>query len=149
MEEGARHATEFRRCLLEMDVRAMMKLWAHLAPHLAEQSSEEAVVSMHMARCEMKHIHPRLQNYSEAWLLGRGYRKIEGKWVSGPPPDEVLASAVGIAVKSKYEAVRQRIHRAMTDALENERARGTTDPLKQREAMLDARARQRFRLRMA
>ena len=149
MEEGARHAVEFRRCLVQTDVDGMMKLWAHVAPHLANQSPKEALVSMHMARCEMKHISPRLKIYSEAWLFERGYRKIEDKWVSGPPPDEVIASAVGIAVRSKYEAVRKRIHDAMTDALENERAKGTTDPCKQRGAMLAARARQRFRLRMA
>ena len=149
MDEGARHAAEFRRCLVQMDVDGMMKLWAHVAPHLANQSPKEALVSMHMARCEMKHISPRLKIYSQEWLLERGYRKIDGKWLSGPPPDEVIACAVGIAVRSKYEAVRKRIHAAMSDALENERAKGTTDPCKQRDAMLVARARQRFRLKMA
>ncbi|MCX7349758.1 MAG: hypothetical protein NTZ54_09615 [Alphaproteobacteria bacterium] len=149
MEEGALHAAEFRRCLVQMDVDGMMKLWAHVAPHLANQSPNEALVSMHMARCEMKHISPRLKIYSQEWLFERGFRKIEDKWLSGPPPDEVIASAVGIAVRSKYETVRRRIHDAMSDALENERTKGTTDPLKQRDAMLAARARQRFRLRMA
>jgi hypothetical protein len=149
MEEGLLQAAEFRRCLIQMDVGGMMKLWTYVAPHLAGQSPKEALVSMHMARCEMKHISPRLKIYSQEWLFERGFRKIEDKWVSGPPPDEVIASAVGIAVRSKYEAVRKRIHDAMTDALENERAKGTTDPCKHRDAMLRARARQRFRLRMA
>ena len=148
MEEGLLHAAEFRRCLVQMDVSGMMKLWAHVAPHLGNQSPRDALISMHMARCEMKRISPGLRKYSQEWLFERGYLKIDGKWVSGPPPEERIASAVGIAVKSKYEAVRRRIHDAMTDALENERAKGTTDPLQQRDAMLAARARQRFRLRL-
>lgn len=149
MEEGLLHAADFRRCLLQMDVKGMMMHWAHVAPHLSNQSPREVLISMHIARCEMKQINRCLQDYSRAWLFERGYRKIDGKWLSGPPPDEVVASAVGIAVKSNYEVVRRRIHDAMTDALENERAKGTMDPCMQRNAMLAARARQRFRLRMA
>lgn len=149
MEEGLLHAAEFRRCLLQMDVKGMMKLWAHVAPHIANQSPKDALISMHMARCEMKQINRCLRDYSRDWLMECGYRKIDGKWLSGPPPNEVVASVVGIAVKSKYEAVRKRIHDAMTDALENECAKGTMDPCMQRNAMLAARARQRFRLRMA
>ena len=149
MDEGARHAAEFRRCLVQMDVGGMMKLWTQVAPHLPSQSPKDALISMHMARCEMKHISPHLRSYSEAWLSERGYVKVDGKWLNGLPPADVIASAVGIAVKSRYEAVRRRIHDAMSDALENERAKGTTDPSRQREAMFDARGRQRFRLRMA
>jgi hypothetical protein len=149
MEEGLLHAAEFRRCLIQLDVAGMMTLWAHVAPHLGSQSLEDALISMHIARCEMKRIDPKLRIYSEVWLLERGYQKIEGKWVSGPQPDEVVVSAVGIAVRSECEAVRRRIHEAMTDALENARAKGTTDPVKQRVAMLSARSKQRFRLRMA
>ena len=149
MEEGLLHAAEFRRCLLEMDTGGIVRLWAHVAPHLSSQPPEDVLISMHLARCEMKHIAPKLRIYSEVWLLERGYQKIEGKWVSGPQPDEVVVSAVGIAVRSEYEAVRRRIHEAMTDALENARAKGTTDPVKQRVAMLSARSKQRFRLRMA
>jgi len=149
MEEALLHAAEFRRCLIQMDVGGMLKLWAHVAPHLGSQSLEDALISIHIARCEMKSIDPKLRLYSQDWLLERGYRKIDGKWVSGPPPEDAITAAVGIAVKSKYEIVRRRIHDAMADALENERAKGTTDPCKQRHAMLAARARQRFRLRMA
>lgn len=149
MEEGVRHAEEFRRCLIQMDVAGMMRLWAHVAPHLAAQSPQDALIAMHMARCEMKHISHSLRAYSQEWLLERGYRKIDGRWVSGPTPDEMIASAVGIAVRSSDPRVRKCIHCAMSDALENARARGTTEPQMQREAMLKARARQRFRLRMA
>jgi hypothetical protein len=149
IEEGVRHAQEFRRCLIQMDVAGMMRLWAYVAPHLARQSPKHALISMHMARCEMKHIATRLKVYSQEWLIERGYQKVDGRWVSGVLPDEVISSAVGIAVRSSDPRVRKRIHRAMSDALENERARGATDPERQREAMLRARARQRFRLRMA
>lgn len=143
------HGAEFRRCLIQMDVAGLMRLWTHVAPHLGGQSPKDVLVSMHIARCEMRHISPGLQSYSQDWLLERGYRKIDGRWVSGLVPAEATASAVGIAVRSSNPLVRARIHRAMSDALENEYAKGTTDPEKQREAMLRARARQRFRLRMA
>ena len=148
MVEGLLHAVELRRCLVDMDVSGMMKLWAHVSPHLANQSPGDALISMHMARCEMMRIEPGLRLYSQEWLFERGYRKIDGRWVNGPPPEETICGAVGIAVRSKYEAVRHRIHDAMTDTLANEQAKGTTDPVQLRDAMLKARARQRFRLRM-
>ena len=149
MFDAAQYGPEFRRCLENLDVGGMMKLWAHCAPHLAEQSPRDALISMHIARCEMKTIHRMLKAYSRDWLAERGYQKIDGKWVDHLPPQSVVAESVGIAVRSRYEDVRKVIHAAMSDALENERAKGTTDPLKQREAMLAARAKRRFKLRMA
>lgn len=147
--EAQAHGAEFRRCLISLDVSGMMKLWKHVAPHLADQGPKEALISMHIARCEMKTLPKKLKDYSRDWLAERGYRCIDGKWVEGLPPPAVVAESVGIAVRSRYEDVRKVIHTAMSDALENERAKGTTDPLKQREAMLAARAKRRFKLRMA
>jgi len=92
MEEALLHAAEFRRCLIQMDVGGMLKLWAHVAPHLGSQSLEDALISIHIARCEMKSIDPKLRLYSQDWLLERGYRKIDGKWVSGPPPEDAITS---------------------------------------------------------
>lgn len=127
----------------------MMKVWAHVAPHLANQTPSEALVAMHIARCDAATFPKKAKQYSEAYLADLGITKVEGKWVKGPPPVTVYAESVGIAVKSKFEEVRKRIHAAMSDALENERAKGTTDPLKQRSAMLKARDHQRFKLGMA
>lgn len=149
MDAGQEHATEFRRCLIHMDVSGMMRLWKHVAPHLSNQSPMDALISMHMARCDMKRISLKLKKYSEEWLYERGYQKVDGKWISGPPPVSVIAESVGIAVKSNDPRVRKRIHRAMNDALENSLAKGITEPPIQRENMLKARAKERFKMRLA
>jgi hypothetical protein len=140
---------EIRRCLENLDVEGMMRVWKQMAPGLANQGPREALISMHMARCDMQTLPRKLKAYSRDWLAERGYRNIDGKWVAGLPPPVVVAEAVGIAVRSKYPEVAKRITTAMQDALENERAKGETDPLKQREAMHKARMKQRFKLRMA
>lgn len=149
MEEGRKHGPEFRRCLIQLDVDGMLKLWRHVAPHLADQSARDALISMHIARCEMRHLAPRFKSYSEAWLAERGYRKVDGKWISGATPVDVVAGAVGIAVKSSDPRVARRIHRAMDDALRNALAKGVSEAPVQKEHMLKARARERFRLRLA
>lgn len=149
MEEGRKHGPEFRRCLIQMDVDGLVKLWRHVAPHLADQPARDILISMHIARCEMRSLAPSLKDYSEAWLLERGYRKIEGRWINGPEPQEAIAGAVGIAVKSSDPLVAKRIHRAMDDALQNALARGIIEAPIQKERMLQARARERFRMRLA
>jgi hypothetical protein len=149
MREGTAHGAEFRRCLVELDVKGIMSLWRHVAPNLAEQSPGEALVSMHIARCEMKSLPKRLRDYSVSWLADHGYTNVDGKWISGPRPLEVVASSVGISVKSSDPRVANRIHDAMKDALDNAIAKGITEPPMQKEAMLKARAKQRFKMRMA
>ena len=143
------YGAAIRYCLINLDVEGMMKVWKRMAPHLANQTASDALISMHIARCDMQTLDSRLQKYSADWLAERGFQKIDGKWVQGLQKPDVVAEAVGIAVRSKYPEIAERIKTAMRDALENERARGETDPLKQREAMQKARMDQRFKLRMA
>lgn len=149
MDAAAMHGAEIRRCLVNLDLPGMMRLWAHVAPHLAGQAPKDALISMHIARCEMRTLPRKLKDYSREWLAERGYRNIDGKWVEGLPPPTVVADAVGIAVKSSHPEIGKRIHAAMSDALENSLAKGVTEPEMQREAMLKARAKQRFKLRLA
>jgi len=143
------HDAEYRRCLVQMDVPGMMRVWAHTAPHLPQLDAAQTMAAMHIARVDMKYLSRKLKDYSIAWLAERGIRKIDGQWVDGLPPQNVIAEAVGIAVRSKYPAVGKRIAKAMNDALENSRAKGVIDAPMQREAMLAARAKVRFKLRMA
>ncbi|MEN6306081.1 MAG: hypothetical protein ABFD96_25370 [Armatimonadia bacterium] len=143
------HNAELLRCLLTLDVAGMMSLWRHMAPHLAEQSPKDALIAMHIARCEMRTIPRKAKDYSRAWLAERGYQCIEGRWVAGLPPAGVVAQTVGIAVRSKYPVVQKRIHRAMDDALQNAMAKGVTEAPMQKEAMLKARAKERFKMRIA
>lgn len=81
--------------------------------------------------------------------MERGFQCIDGKWIDGPEPATVYAETVGISVKSSDPRVAKRIHRAMDDALQNARAKGHTEPPMQKEAMLKARAKERFKMRMA
>lgn len=146
--EAHRFSSEFRRCLIDLDVSGMMKLWSHVAPDLADQSPKDALIAMHIARCEMKRISLKLKTYSRDWLQERGFRCIDGRWIEGPEPGSVHAEAVGIAVKSRDPRVAKRIHRAMEDALHNARAKGSTEPEIQRSVMLQARAKERFKMRL-
>ena len=148
IEAGHEHGGEFRRCLIALDVEGMMRLWKRVAPHLAEQGPKDALISMHIARCEMKRIPVALKDYSREWLADRGYQCVDGQWINGLPPQGVVAEAVGIAVKSRNPLVGKRIHRAMDDALQNARAKGWTEAPMQKEAMLKARAKERFKLKL-
>lgn len=64
----ALHGAEFRRCLLELDVDGMRRLWERVSPHLTRTSREETLYSMHLARVKMRTIPAKLRAYSQAWL---------------------------------------------------------------------------------
>jgi hypothetical protein len=63
------HAAEFRRCLIELDVVGITRLWAHLAPAPMQSGSEaEALASLHMARTGAQSVPLKLRQYSDRWL---------------------------------------------------------------------------------
>lgn len=71
------HAEELNRCLREVDLEGVRRLWKHIAPHLPQpESDDECLVAVHMARVRMKSIHPHLQEYSKRWLKERENRKV-------------------------------------------------------------------------
>jgi hypothetical protein len=81
------HTLEFRRCLIDMDVPGMRKLWQLVSPHLPQPATdEECIETMHRARARMHTLPNNLKAYSEAWLIERG------------APRDVFA--VGISVKA-------------------------------------------------
>lgn len=143
-----RHADEFRRCLREMDVAGILRVWAHTNPSLRQPTPSEALIQLHIARVEARSMSAKAKAYSTALLDELGYRKVKGEWVHGDPKP-VEALSVGIASKSNYPEVKALIERVMKDALLNELAKGTTEPEIQREKMLQARAKRRFKMRMA
>lgn len=84
---GYLHGAEFRRCLLELDVVGIRRLWKHVASHLPQPSSDdEALVMLHMARTAAQSVPERLRAYSKAWLAERERAKV--------------ANAVGISIRS-------------------------------------------------
>lgn len=62
------HGREFRRCLMELDVAGMQRLWARVAPHLPQTNAQETLYSMHLARVKMRSLPAKLRAYSQAWL---------------------------------------------------------------------------------
>lgn len=139
------HGAEVRRCLIQADVSGLMKVWQHVAPHLANQSPSEALLSLHMARVEAKHMPVKLKAYSLAFLDERGLRKIDGEWVQGEPKAKLVSAAVGLASKSRNPSFAKKIVRAMSDAVMNGLAKGITEPPMQRELILRAREKVRFK----
>jgi hypothetical protein len=67
------YSLEFRRCLIELDAKGIMKLWKQVAPHLEQLSSErEALYSLHMARTGAESVPKAMRLYSQRWLNERG-----------------------------------------------------------------------------
>jgi hypothetical protein len=146
------HGAELRRCLIAADVAGLIKLWAHISPHLADQSPAQALLALHMARCEAKYISLKLKAWSKAFLADHGIQKIDGRWTEGLPNPVVIAESVGIASRSVSGRVlpfNRKVMTSMDGALQNARAKGVTEAPMQREAMLKAREKVRFKARLA
>ena len=69
--QAIRHAKEFRRCLVEIDVDAILRLQAHVSPHLPTLTRQEALYSIHLARTKMNTLPRHLKTYSQRWLNER------------------------------------------------------------------------------
>ena len=81
------HSAEFRRCLIDLDVPGVRRLWQHVAPHLPQpKTADETLNTMHLARSKMQTLPVEMRAYSEKWLAERRTGRI--------------ALAVGIAVKA-------------------------------------------------
>lgn len=73
-----RHHTEFRRCILELDVDGILKISAHVFPQACQPSSRsEALASLHLARTKARGVPMKLRRYSQRWLNERGL----GSWL--------------------------------------------------------------------
>lgn len=66
------HGREFRRCLLDLDVRGLRKLWSVVSPQSECHSDEEVLYSMHLARTAAASIPQGHREYSRRWLEERG-----------------------------------------------------------------------------
>ena len=142
------HATEVHRCLVTGDVAGLLRLRGQSHAFTVHLDPAEALIALHMARVEAKSMPLKLRHYSIAFLRERGYREIDGKWVDGIPSETEFVRAAAIASRSADPRVSTRIVRAMGDAYLDALAAGIDDPPVQRERMLKACAKQRFRLRI-
>lgn len=116
------YTDDFRRCLLEMDVVGVRKLWSHVAPHLANGTDEETLASLHYARTAADSIPIKLRAYSHHWLLDHNLP-------SGLPDNMKplaeriyprIVEGVGISVNASSDLMRPivpLVRRAMEDAV--------------------------------
>lgn len=138
-----RASAEIRRCLVELDIEGIVKVWHRVQPGLPVPSTrQEVLVTLHLARTAAISVPLRLRAYSHRWLTDQGY--------PSQLPDRLKAraerlyprteSAVGIAVTSKYPAVKHAIQTAMEQAVLEAYADGhSNDPEIVRQRMLEAR----------
>lgn len=127
------HSAEFRRCLEELDVAAMRRLWRHVSPHLPQLKSDaECLVALHHARTQAESIPLRLRAWSHRWLQGGGYPS--GLPDRLKPSAEQICPRVVQAVGISYNSVRWgrefagSVERAMSDAVADAFAHGKTEP---------------------
>lgn len=146
------HSAEFRRCLEEIDIAGVRRLWAHVSPHLPQPKTDhEALVTIHHARTQANSIRLRLRAWSHRWLLDNGYP-------SGLP-DELKPSAerlypkivqgVGISVNAKsalMKPITGLIRKSMEDAVSDAFADGNIDPVFVSARMKEAREKEVKRL---
>lgn len=139
------HSVEVLRCITDLDVVGVRRLWAHVAPKMPQPKSDfQALITLHHARTQSPTIDLRLRAYSHRWLLDNGYP-------SGLP-DHLKAKAerlyphvegvVGIAVRGTSDIGRQVapiIQGVMSDAVLECYADKQTDPVFVKARMMEAR----------
>lgn len=128
------HSAEFRRCMVELDIVTMRKLWRHVSPHLPQpKTDEETLAALHLARTQARSMPLKLRAYSHRWLTERG--------IPSQLPDQlrpkaermypVVADAVGISVNAKssiLQPIVPLIRGAMESAVLESYADGQKDP---------------------
>lgn len=144
------HADEFRRCLIEIDVAGIRRLWAHVQPG-QPFDDERALIALHMARTQAETLTVRQRAWSHCWLRERD--------LPSQLPDHLKAGAeriypkvvdaVGISVN--FSAVDLRpaaalIERAMSDAVADVYADGGRHVDLVRKRMREAGQRERRKL---
>ncbi len=137
----------FLRCLIDLDVGAVRKLWAQaFAGEHQPKDDNEALIALHHARTQAQSVPFDRRAYSHRWLAERG--------LPSGLPDELkpkaervsprIVEAVGVSVKAMSEAsipLARAIERAMSDAVADAYADGNRNPDFIKQRMNEARAR--------
>jgi hypothetical protein len=127
------HADEMKRCLVDCDVEAIRRLWAHVAPNMPQpEDDNHARATIHHARTQAENIPFKLRAYSHAWLTERGF--------PSALPDHmrpraqrmypVIVDAVGISVggAAHRRDLQLAVRGAMSDAVMECYADNNKDP---------------------
>jgi hypothetical protein len=146
------HAAEFLRCLINLNVEGIRKLWAHVQPNLPQPKNDsEALIALHMARTSSTRLPVRYRAYSHAWLIERG--------LPSQLPDHlkpkaerlypVVRDAVGISVNTTsamFEPMIVPVRTAMENAVLDAYAEGRKDPAFVKARMKEAQERETKKL---
>ncbi len=137
----------FLRCLIDLDVGAIRKLWAQAFPGEHQPKSDsEALVSLHYARTQAQSVPFDRRAYSHRWLIERDLPSGLPDNLK-PKAERVsprIVEAVGVSVKAMSEAsipLAKAIERAMSDAAAEAYADGNRNPEFIKQRMNEARAR--------
>jgi len=138
---------EFRRCLMDVDIRGIVRVWKFTHPHLPEISSDwEALVIIHLARTESTTVPPPLRQYSHCWLTDRN---LPSKLPDDlkPNADQAgsprIVDSVGISVNSPEVEVVEKISKAMQYAVLEAYGNNERNPHFIKQRMLEARIKER------
>lgn len=128
-------AAEFRRCLIELDVEGVRKLWQFTNPGLPQPEDDTAALyTLHVARIKSRSVPLNLRVYSQAWLDERAAEQ-----------KQRVANAVGVAVKYRFPSSLD-TRDAMVEAVWDAHRAGVdldTEASHVREMMMSARAKLR------
>ena len=125
---------DFWRCLVDLDVAGMQKLWGAVAPNQKQHDDKETLIGLHHARTLADSIPFNLRAYSHSWLVERG--------LPSGLPDELkpraeriyprIVEGVGVSVRQMGNVetpLTRAVERAMSDAVSDCYADGKTDPI--------------------
>jgi hypothetical protein len=143
------HSAEMRRCLAEVDVAGMRKLWHHIAPRAPAPSTDaEALIVLHHARTRAATLPLKLRAYSHYWLIERGLRSdLPDKYKKQAEREYPwIADSVGIAVGSRWPEVKLAIRSAMEGAVGECYAENQRDPKIVKPLMMERRETMRRKL---
>jgi hypothetical protein len=136
---------EFKRCLIDLDTEAAIRLWPSVFPHSPLPSGhEEILLVLHFARTKTEALAFRLRAYSHSWLCERGLPSALPDNLR-PKADRLyprIVEAVGVSVKDlsgRRQEYARRLERAMADAVAEAYADGRRDPEFVRSRMQEAR----------
>jgi len=139
--------SEFRRCLLELDIAGARKLWSETNPDFYQpKNDQEILIMLHHARTQADSVPMAKRLYSHDWLVERA--------LPSGLPDELkpskervhstIVTAVGISVSPTtpdHAPLAAALEKAMADAVNDCYASGMTDPVFVRSRMEEARSR--------
>ena len=136
------HSEHLRRCLIELDVPGIRRIWAAVAPHAPPPS--DALAAIHMARTCAESIPFRLRAYSHRWLTERA---LPSQLPDALKPKAerifpVIVGSVGISVNSKHIEVKAGVLGAMEGAVLDCYANGDEEPALVKRQMFEARDRE-------